>query len=93
MYVQAAGQARFDVIEKSQELLMSVPPVATADRNATGHIQSREQGSDSVPLIIVRLARRHAGRQGQDRLRPIQCLHLALFVNTENDRTIRWVQI
>src|SRR5262249_4880856 len=48
--VKAAGQIRFDVLEKSQKLLMPVPPVATADRYAAGNIHGREQGSDSVPF-------------------------------------------
>src|SRR5215831_1115227 len=38
--VKAAGQIRFDVLEKSQELLMPVAPVATADRYAAGPIQA-----------------------------------------------------
>src|SRR5215469_17564688 len=53
---------------------MPMPPVAVADGNPTGHVQGREQGSDSVPLVIMRLARRHAGRQGENRLGAIQGL-------------------
>ena len=33
-----------------------------------------------MPFIVVRLARWHAGRDRQNRLRAIQGLHLALFV-------------
>jgi hypothetical protein len=51
---------------------MPLAPVATADRDAAGHIHGREQGRDSVPFLIVRWASGHAGRERQDRLRAIQ---------------------
>src|SRR5215831_7669362 len=72
---------------------MPVTPVATADGDAAGHIQGREQGSDSVSFIIVRLARGHAGCERQNRLRAIQRLDLTLFVYAQDDRAIRWIQV
>jgi hypothetical protein len=36
VHVKAAWQIRVDLVEKPQELLMPVPPVATADRHAAG---------------------------------------------------------
>src|SRR5215475_15585334 len=65
MDVEPAGEVGVDIIEKPQELLMSVPPVATADRNAAGHIHSRKQRSNAVPFIVLRLSRWQPGRERQ----------------------------
>jgi hypothetical protein len=40
--VTAAGQIRFDVMQKSQELWLPVAPVATADGDAADHLPGRE---------------------------------------------------
>ncbi len=46
-----------------------------------------------MALVIMRLPRRNARRQRQNRLGPIQRLHLALFIHTQHDRPIRRVQV
>jgi hypothetical protein len=63
--VKAGREVRLDVVEKPQELSMPTPSAATADRNAAGHIQGREQGSDSMPLIIMRSTRGARGAGGR----------------------------
>ena len=63
-----------DLIEKAQEFLAPVPPIAAADGNPAGHVQSRKQRGDSMALVIVGLPRRHAGRQRQDGLGAVQQL-------------------
>ncbi len=42
MDVEAIRKIGFDVIEKPQEFLMPVPPVAVADGYATCHIHGRK---------------------------------------------------
>ena len=41
-----------------------------------------------MAFIVVRLARRHAGRERQNRLRAIQRLNLTLFIDAEHNRAI-----
>src|SRR5712692_2553891 len=61
-----------DLIEKPQEFLMPVPPVARADGHSGSHIHCRKQRCDSMALVVVRLPRRHTRGQRKNRLRPIQ---------------------
>lgn len=70
MDVEPGGEIHVDIVGKSQELLMPMPSVAIGDRHAARHIHSRKQESDFVPFIIMRLTRRHTGRDLQNRLRP-----------------------
>src|ERR1041385_1481306 len=91
--VEPTWQIRIDLIEKPKELLMSVSAVATADRNTAGYIHSRKQRSDSVAFVVVRLPRRHAGRERQNRLRAIQRLNLALLVYAEHNSAVRRIQV
>src|SRR5512133_4348143 len=64
--VKTAGEIGIDVVEESQELLMPVPAVAIADGDSACHVQSREQRRDSMTFVIMRLARRYAGRKRQN---------------------------
>ena len=41
----------------------------------------------------MRLPRRHSGRQRENRLSPVQRLHLTLFVYTQDDRAIRRIHV
>jgi hypothetical protein len=43
MNFKATGKVRIDVVEKSQELLLPVPPVALTDRHSAGHIHCCKQ--------------------------------------------------
>jgi len=91
--VQATGEVRIDVIEKPQKLLMPVLPVTIADVDSAGHIQRREQGRHAMPLVIMALPRRYAGRQRENRLRAVQGLDLALLIHTQHDRVVRRMHI
>ena len=72
---------------------MAVPSIAIADGDAACHIQGRKQRRYSVPFVIMRLSRRYTWCQGQNRLGPVQRLHLTLFVHTKDDRTIRRMHV
>ena len=57
--------------------------------DATCHVQGRKQRRYSVPFVIVRLPRRYARCHWQNRLGPVQRLHLTLLVYTQDHRAIR----
>ena len=68
-----------DPFEKVQELLMPVPWLALADHSPFEDIQCCEQCCGSVAFVIVRLPLWQTGAQRENRLRPVQCLDLALL--------------
>src|SRR3984885_15901979 len=74
--LQAARKVTLDLIEKTQELLMPVSPVAGTDGHSGSHIHGCKQGRDPVPLVMVRLPGWYARSQRQNWLRSIQRLHL-----------------
>jgi hypothetical protein len=41
VHVEAVGQAGVDGVEKSQELLMPVPPITVTDGNSAGDVERR----------------------------------------------------
>ena len=91
--LETAGEIGVDIVEKPQEFLMPVPAIATAYGDPAGYIQGRKQRCHSMPLVIMRLARRYAWRERQNRLSTVQRLDLTLFVYTQHDRAIRWIHI
>src|SRR5215471_533686 len=46
-----------------------------------------------MAFVVMRLSRRHAWGERENRLRTVQRLHLALFVHAQNNRTIRRIQV
>ncbi len=91
--VECRRQVGIDLVEKSQKVLVPVPPVAGADRHSAGPIQGSKPQADSMPLVVVRWPRRQSGSQRQDGLRPIQRLYLALFLHAQNDRVGRRIHL
>src|SRR5665213_756394 len=84
------------LVESAQEfheLLMPVSLVAFADDFALQRVQCGEQSCCSVALVIV--GRRSATPlfYGQSRLRQIQRLNLAFFVNAKHHSLLRRIQI
>ena len=46
-----------------------------------------------MTFVIMRLSRRYAGSQRQDRLRTIQSLHLTFLVYAEHNGVLRWIHV
>ena len=91
---QLAGRhRRLDRVEETDELLMAVPLHAAAEHGAVEDIQRREQGSRPVADIVVGHRPGLAGLERQARLRAIQGLDLALFVDRQHDRVARRGQV
>ncbi len=55
--------------------------------------QSGVQARRAVADVIVGLALRNVGAQGQHRPCPVQRLNLALFIDTEDDRLRRRIEV
>ena len=91
--IRFAGKLAIDVPKKSQELLMTVPLMEVADNLACEQIEGGEKCRCSVPLIIVGHRSASSLLQRQAGLSAIWGLNLALLVDTEDDRLVRWIQV
>ena len=76
-------------LEELDELLMSVTPMALADHHAGLDHEGREQAAGAVPVIVVRATLGRARPHGQEWLRAIQGLHLALLIDAQDHRVLR----
>src|SRR5947208_8959351 len=90
---KTAGKTGVDVVQKPQELLVTMPPVTVADGDSARHIQGRKQRCHTMTFVIMRLPGRHTGRQRKNRLRTVQRLDLTLLIHAQHDRMIRRIHI
>jgi hypothetical protein len=80
-------------IEEADELLVPVALHAAADHLACQHVECREQCRGAVTLVVMRHGPAAAGLERQPRLGAVKRLDLALFIDRQHDRMIRWVEI
>src|SRR3954467_6232092 len=90
---KTAGKTGVDVVQKPQELLVTMPPVTVADGDSARHIQGRKQRCHTMTFVIMRLPGRHTGRQRKNRLRTVQRLDLTLLMDAQHDRMSRRIHI
>jgi len=87
------GCGAIDLIEKADELLgVSLRPAVAQD----GPIEQPQRGIQTgraMAEVIVRLPLGHAGAERQDGPRPIQRLNPALFIDAEDHRFLRRIEI
>src|SRR5947209_16220142 len=69
-----------DLLQKAQELLMTLPLVERGHYFAGGHIQGGKQRRGPVADIVMSLTFGYARSQGQDRPCPVECLNLAFLI-------------
>ena len=93
MDVPPAGRLPIDLVQEGKELGVGVARLAALDHMPLEDIQRRKQRGRAVPLVIVRLPRRHPWPQGQDRLRAIEGLNLALLIDAQHQRLRGRIQI
>ena len=84
---------RLDGIEEADELLMALALHVVADDGAVEHVESGERRGGAVPFVVVRHCTGAARLHRQARLRAIKRLDLALFIDREDDRMLRRVDI
>ena len=70
-----------------------MPLIALTNHLARGDVQSREQRSRSVPLIIVRLLLRQPRTQRKNRSRSVQSLYRGLLIHGQHNRVVRRVHV
>lgn len=63
------------------------------DDLARADFEGGEQGRGAVPIVIVGHPFEVAQAHGQDRLRTLQRLDLALLVHAEDQRLVRWIEV
>src|SRR5258708_36078217 len=87
---------RSPLIDQAQELeplLMAMPLLAEADHLPAGSVHCCEQRRSAMPFIVVGHGFRAVSFQRQSWLATIQCLYLAFFINTKNDRLLGRIQV
>jgi len=82
-----------DVAQELQELLVAVALEAAADHLAGGDVEGGKQGRGAVPLVVVGHGAGAALLKRQPRLRSVQRLDLALFIDTQHQGLVRRVEV
>ena len=93
VHLQGAGRFAVDPAQEPQEFLVAMPPVALRDDPARGDIQRRKEGGGAVAHVVPRPAFHLPRSQGQQGLRAIQGLDLALLIHRQHQRVVRGVQV
>jgi len=93
MQIESGRRFAINLLEETDELLMPVTRHTVADDFAIEHAQGGEQGGRAVALVIVRHRSAAPLLDRQPRLRPIEGLDLAFFVDTQDDGFVRWIEI
>ena len=88
--IEPFGDLSIDLLEKVQELGRTVTLVAFADDEPRGDIERGKQRGRTMPHIAVGAAFRYARHHRQDRLLAIECLDLALLIDTEDEGSVGW---
>ena|SRR5690606_16829700 len=91
MDLRARRDIGIDSAQEREELFAAMLALKFTDDVAYGHIQRRKRRRGSMAHVVVRAPFGKARRKRQQRLRAIQSLNLALFVNTQHaiDVTVR----
>jgi hypothetical protein len=88
-HARPLGELGIDLVEELEELVLPMSSITLADHMARGDVQRSEQRGRSVADIVVGpplgLTRGH----GQQGLGTVQCLHLALLIDRQDDRVRR----
>ena len=93
VHVEVGGHVRVDPAQEAEELLMSVARLAVRDHRSGSHFEGGEQGGGAVAPVIVGHPLDVAQPHRQHRLRPLQSLDLALFVDAQHHRVVRGVEV
>lgn len=93
MDCQVFGSFTVDLPQKLPEFDVAMLRITRADDLPLQHIQRREQAGSTVAFVIVRHRSAATFLHRQARLRPVQRLYLRLFVHTQNDSLVRWIQV
>jgi len=93
MKINSRGSFGVDLLEKTDEFLVPVPRHAIANHFSIQHAKGRKQRRRSMTDIIMRHRAAAAFLHRQPRLRSVERLDLAFFVDTQNQGFFRRIQI
>ncbi len=79
--------------KEAEKLLMAMASFAFREDDPCRDVQGGEQGCRAMTDVIVRDALDISQPHRQHRLRPIQGLDLALLVDAQHQRIVRWIEI
>ena len=82
-----------DLLEEADELLVSMARHTVADHLAIEHAESSKQSCRSMANVIVCHRSAPALLQRKTGLGPVESLDLAFFVQAQNKRLVRWIQV
>lgn len=82
-----------DLFEELQELDRPMALVAFANDKPGSDIERSKKRGRAVPNVAVRATFGYARHHRQDRLLAIECLYLTLFINAEDNGSVRWGQV
>src|SRR5579872_4754924 len=93
MEVEALRGLLIDQPQKAQELAMPMARQASADDLAVQHVERREQSRRAVAFVVVGHRSGAPFLHRQAGLGAIESLNLALFVDAEDQRLVRRIEI
>ena len=93
VHVEIRGHVALDFVEKLAELPGAVTRHALADDRSRLHVERSEQRRGAVAFVVVGAPLDLAGAHRQQRLRAIQRLDLALFIDAKHQSALRRVKI
>ena len=93
MDVEVVGDPGFESAQEFEELPAAVTREALPDDLAGGDVQGREERGGPVAYVVVGAPLDLSGPHGQQRLRAVERLDLALLVHTQHQRPFRRAQI
>src|SRR5580658_4970233 len=91
--IQFRGKFAVQTLEKTKKLLMAMAGVALAHDLAVRYFQGGKKTGGAVSLIIMGLGAAASFFQRQSRLGAVQGLNLALLIDAENERLLRWIEV
>jgi len=91
--IKLGGDLPVDLAQEGQPLLMAMTGGGMSKDLAREIVQGGKQGNRSVTVIVVGLGADMTLAQGQTRLTALEGLTLALLIATEQEGTIRRVEI
>lgn len=83
----------FDALEKLEELLVTMAPMAGADHLPCGHVQGREERRSAVAHVVVRAGLGVIHVHGQQRLRAVEGLSLGFLIDAQDHRMVGWIEV
>ena len=93
MHVQPGRDIGLDRAQEAEKLAGTMTPMGLTNHLAGGDIERRKQRRCAVTHVVVRTPLGGARGHGQDGLRAVQRLDLALLVHAQNHSLRRWVQV